>query len=72
MKKVMFWQINDTIVNQYDPSQTFIVFSIQPRSGGNWIILKSIYKNEYIQGYELGMQGMGYVGYREDNTPIFA
>lgn len=70
MKKVMFWQVSDTVVNEYDPSQTFTVFSIEPKTGGKWVILKSIYKNEYIQGYELGMQGMGYIAYRKDNSLV--
>jgi hypothetical protein len=72
MKKVMFWQISDTIVNTFDASQTFEIISIEPHIGGNWIIMRHLHSGEFINGYELGLQGMGYVGYRTNKTPIFA
>lgn len=74
MKKVMFWQVSDTIINELDPSKTFIVVAIEPKLGGNWVILQNVHTNEFINGYEIGLQAMKYIGYRKDNTynPIFA
>ncbi len=72
MKKVMFWQIGDTVVNQYLASVTFEVVGLEPQRSGNWIILKNIHTGAFINGYELGLQRLGYIGYRADKTPAFA
>ncbi len=72
MKKVMFWAVGDTIVNEHIASLTFQIIRIEPQRSGNWIIMQNVHTGEFINGYEIGLQRMGYIGYRVDKTPVFA
>jgi hypothetical protein len=72
MKKVMFWQIGDTVVNEHLAALTFEVVGLEPQRSGNWIIMQNVHTGEFINGYEIGLQRMGYIGYRTDKMPVFA
>jgi hypothetical protein len=34
--------------------------------------MQNVHTGEFINGYEIGLQRMGYIGYRVDKTPVFA
>ena len=70
MKLVKFWQVNDTIVNINAPAQTFTIVDIKQMKAGNWVTLENVHTKEKFSGYELGMQKLGLVGYRRDESLI--
>jgi hypothetical protein len=72
MRKAIHWQISDTVINIHDVSQTFTIVGIEQKVAGKWVILKNIHTNEFVNGYELGLQKMGYVGYRISKTSSFS
>jgi hypothetical protein len=70
MHKVAFWQIQDTVVNIHEPSQTFEVVAVEKRHQGTWVTLQNVHTKAKFSGYEIGIQRLGYVGYRKDRTAI--
>ncbi len=70
MNKVMFWTTGDTVVNIYEPSETFEVIAVENRQQGTWVTLQNVHTKAKFSGYEIGIQRLGYVGYRKDRTAI--
>ena len=70
MKKVVFWQSGDAVVNLHEPSETFEVIAVENRQQGTWVTLQNVHTKAKFSGYEIGVQRLGYVGYRKDTTAI--
>jgi len=66
MHKVVFWRASDTVVNVHEPSQTFEVIAAEKRHQGTWVTLQNVHTQAKFSGYELGIQRLGYIGYRKD------
>jgi hypothetical protein len=64
MRKVMFWSTGDTVVNAHRPADTYTVTTAESRPQGTWIKLEHNHYPESFSGFEIGLQGLGYVGYR--------
>jgi len=66
MKKVLFWNQGDAVVNLHEPSETFEVIVAENRQQGTWVTLQNVHTKAKFSGYEIGIQRLGYVGYRKD------
>ena len=71
MKRVVFWNVGDTIISVSEPRETWIVASVKESQKDRWVRIEAArgayasQKKQAIEGSEEFIQQMGFVGYRD-------
>ena len=70
MKKVMFWEVGDTVVSESEPKNTWSVRHVWESADKNrWVEIVD-QKSLKINGREDYIQKLGFVGYRKISEPF--